>query len=44
MSKILVVYYSLDGNTELAANQIKDIILEETGLSAENISIEEING
>ena len=25
MSKILVVYYSLDGNTELAANQIKDI-------------------
>lgn len=25
MSKILVVYYSLDGNTELAANQIQDI-------------------
>lgn len=25
MSRILVVYYSLDGNTELAANQIQDI-------------------
>lgn len=25
MSKILVVYYSLDGNTEFAANTIKDI-------------------
>ena len=33
-----------EGLTAETANQIKDIILEETGLSAENISIEEING
>ena len=33
-----------EGLTAETANQIKNIILEETGLSAENISIEEISG